>query len=135
VLKPIAVLLAGILITSDLAPELGVRSRLRELAGKAAHDCGRAVKASENASKSTCAIDSYQHKVPFFVQYSVIGTDAHVEEGLAFDSQKKLFHVWTISESPLYGGKPSGKIEVHSCDANSLRKLDDGGLTCSFNPQ
>ena len=134
-LKPIAVLLAGMLIATNPAPELGVRNRLKELAGKAGHDCGRAAKASENSSKSTCAMDSYKRKIPFFVQYSVIGTDAHVEEGLAFDSQQRLFHVWTVSESPLYGGKPSDKIDVHLCDARSLRKLDDGELTCSFNPQ
>lgn len=117
------------------APEVGVHSRLIELAGKTAQNCGRAAKASENSSKSLCATNAFKRMTPFFVQYSVIGTDAQVEEGLALDSQGRLFHVWTISMSPLYGGKPSGKIEVHQCDAKSLRKLSDGELTCSFNPQ
>jgi hypothetical protein len=117
------------------APEQGVRNRLKELAGKAAQDCGRATTAAENSSKGLCATKAYKRKMPFYVQYHVYGTDAEVEEGLALDSQGRLFHVWTISMSPLYGGKPSGKFEVHPCDANSLRKLSDGELTCSFNPQ
>jgi hypothetical protein len=117
------------------SPELGVRNRLKELAGKAALDCGRAAKVAENSSKNLCATSAYKRKIPFFVQYSVIGTDALVEEGLSLDSQGRLFHVWAISKSPLYRGMPSGKIEVHLCDAMSLRKLDDAELTCSFTPQ
>ena len=133
----ILVLLVPILALAELAnepPELSVRNRLMEHAGKPALDCGRADKVTKNLSKSSCAIRAYKRNIAFFVQYSLVGTDATTEEGYAFDSQGRLFYVWTISSSALYGGKPSGKIEVHLCKTQSLRILTngDGELTCDF---
>lgn len=129
------VLVFSLLVHASENPEQGVRNRLIEIAGKNAINCGRAANGSEYVARSRCALSAYKGKSPFFVQYSVIGTDALEEEGVARDSQGRLFHVWTISNSPLYGGKPSGKFETHLCDTNSLRKLSDGELTCNFVPE
>jgi hypothetical protein len=115
-------------------PESGVHNKLQGLAGKDALDCGRAATQAEYAAKSSCAFSAYKRKTPFYVQYSVIGTDAHVEEGIALDRQGTLSHVWTISWSPLYGGKPSGKFTTDLCKAGSLKMLRDNELMCDFPP-
>jgi hypothetical protein len=136
--KVILFLLVSMLSLAAYATERpvpGVRNRLEELAGKHALNCGRAATPRENQSRSNCALEAYKRKAPFFVQYGVIGTDAHVEEGLALDARGRLSRVWAISSSPLYGGKPSGKFEVDVCSAKSLRKLANNELTCDFNPQ
>jgi|HubBroStandDraft_6_1064221.scaffolds.fasta_scaffold1952537_1 hypothetical protein len=116
---------------STVSPELGVRTRLRDLAGAQAIDCGRAASPVEVPGKSECATEALEQKVPFFVQYQSTGTDAITEEGLALDGHGKLSYVWTISWSPLYRGKPSGKFSVNTC-AGPPRKLSDAKLTCDF---
>jgi hypothetical protein len=113
-------------------PEAEVHRRLETLAGKEALDCGRATVETEYASKSACASGAFKSKTPFLVQYSVVGTDAHVEEGLAFDSHGTLSHVWTISSSPLYRGNQSGQFSTDVCNPQSLRKLGNDELTCDF---
>lgn len=116
-------------------PEVRVRSRLKELAGKTARDCGRSAKVTENSSRSLCATTAHKRRAPFFVQFRVIGTDAQMEEGVAFDSRGRMFYVGIVLKSRHYFGEPPEKIEVFQCAENSLLKLDDGGLTCRFNPQ
>jgi hypothetical protein len=107
---------------------------LAELAGKGAVDCGRAVTNEQNKLQSTCALEAFNSKKEFFVQYRTTGTDAIGEEGIAFDSKQTLFHVDTISWSPLYRGHESGKYSTETCKAGSLKELATDELTCDFPP-
>lgn len=117
---------------SSVLPEVEVHNRLRTLAGPRALDCGRAITPPGVASKSACAADAFRRKVPFLVQYRSTGTDAIAEDGLALDEHGKLSYVETIAWSPLYGGKPSGKFTVQTCNAGRPRSLSDGQLVCDL---
>jgi hypothetical protein len=111
-------------------PDVVVHNRLAGIAGEKAFDCGRATTKEQYAEHTACAEDALRRKSPFFVQYKGRGIDAESEEGLALNAKGKLFSVYTISWSPLYRGRPSGKLELSACDANTMRTLRDGELTC-----
>ena len=78
-------------------PDVSIRKRLLKIAGDRAIDCGRATTKDQYAQLTACALDAFHRKSPFLVQYKVMGIDAEVEEGLAFDSNGKLSSVDTIS--------------------------------------
>jgi hypothetical protein len=126
--------LIGLVGCKSDSPDIRIHYRLAELAGKGAVDCGRAVTNEQNKQQSVCALEAFNAKQAFFVQYKTKGTDAISEVGIAFDSKGTLFSVGTISWSPLYGGHESGKYSTDICKVGSLRKLSDDELTCDFPP-
>jgi hypothetical protein len=113
-------------------PDVVIHNRLVKLAGAHATDCGRATTKDQYTQHSSCALDAFNQKKPFFVQYKIFGTDAIVEQGIALDQTENIFSIETTSSSPLYRGGSSGKVSLHKCDTGSLHKLGDEKLDCSF---
>jgi hypothetical protein len=74
-------------LPSDWASPSFLKPRLLSLAGKGARDCRTAFSTQDARDATSCALNSFSLKTPFYVQYDLPGIDTELRIGFAFDGK------------------------------------------------
>ncbi len=125
--------LAVSLLTGCSAADRLVHSRLSELAGPGALDCGKGQTMERLPRVNACAIESERQNRPFFVRYLTHGDDSLVTVGIARNMKGELFKV-VIDHYPNGGHadptfEAKGQLVTLKCRGTKIA-LNRGMMTC-----
>jgi hypothetical protein len=115
-----------------------METRSRKLAGAEAIDCGAVQIKQDPASATSCALNAFANKRPFYVRYYVHNIDSEVAGGFAYDKKGNLSALVFDSagfaaESLRKGSRLVDRrhIIIEPCPQPiALRKSRRGRLTC-----
>jgi hypothetical protein len=119
-------------------------SRLKQLAGDGAVNCGFVGIWEEPDTASNCALKAREDKKPFFVRYGVQGIDTEQVLGFAGSVSGNISSVWYFGAGYTTGEHPTndvrsrklkftddGRISIEECSKPvNFRKANSGRVTC-----
>ena len=89
-------------LTSASCARPNLDTRLRQLAGPGAIDCGFVAPGDNAAAANACSVTAFQGGAPFFVRYKVLGIDSRIERGYVRAADGRLLLL--LYDSDVTGG-------------------------------
>jgi len=107
-----------------------IHRELLRLAGENPRDCGAAKTLRENETASACALDAMAGKIPFIVQYRILGNDVVLQDGIAMNKEGKVNFVTAVESSKVDSWGKYNDPEVTPCSVSVKKREYDHSLYC-----